>query len=113
MITVYHNAQCSKSNSVCELLATHHVKAHIVEYLKTPLGKEDINALLTLLGMQPSGLIRRNEPVFIALYEGRDLTEEDYLQAMVLHPVLIERPIIVKEGKAIIGRPPEKVLSLL
>lgn len=113
MITIYHNTQCSKSNGVCELLAVRHVKAHIVEYLESPLTKDELTGLLKMLGMQPSELIRRNEPVFVELYGDRHLTEDDYLQAMLLYPVLIERPIIVKDGKAIIGRPPEKVLGLL
>lgn len=113
MLTIYHNAECSKSKGVCQLLNDKNVQANIIEYLKQPPTKEELIHLLEMLDMQPSQLIRKNEPVFKELYEEKELTEEAYLLAMLKHPILIERPIIVKDGKAIIGRPPEKILELL
>lgn len=112
MLTIYHNAECSKSNGVCTLLKEKNITANIIEYLKTPPTEEELTRLLEMLNMRPSELIRKNEPLFKELYEGKSLTEEEYLHILLKHPVLIERPIIVKDGKAIIGRPPEKVLSL-
>lgn len=113
MITVYHNARCSKSNSVCALLKERNVKTTIIKYLDIPFQKKELTDLLALLQMQPSQLIRKKEPIYKTLFAGKEPSEQDYLKAMVQHPILIERPIIVKDGKAIIGRPPEKVLELL
>lgn len=113
-ITIYHNAQCSKSTSACNLLLERDASVKVVNYLDTPPDREELLHLLALLGMKPSQLIRKNEPVFIEFYVERNLTEADYFQAMLNHPILIERPIIVKEdNKAIIGRPPESVLDFL
>ncbi len=113
MLTIYHNAECSKSKGVCALLKENHLSANIIEYLKQPPSEEELIHLLQMLDMHPSQLIRKNEPLFLEQYADKELQEEDYLQAMLRHPILIERPIIVKDGKAIIGRPPEKLLELL
>jgi arsenate reductase len=113
MITVYHNATCSKSNGVCNLLKENNAPVKIVEYLQTPPDKQQLLELLSMLQMQPSQLIRRSEPVFKTIFENSEITEGACLEAMLEHPVLIERPIIVKDGKAMIGRPPEKVLEWL
>jgi len=113
MLTVYHNAQCSKSNGVCQLLQDKNMAVEIVEYLTTPPDRTTLQKLLEMLDMQPSELIRRNEPIFMELYEGKRMNEEDYMDAMLQHPVLIERPIVVKDNEAIIGRPPERVLDFL
>lgn len=113
MITIYHNAECSKSNGVCDLLKETNITATIIEYLKQPPTQKELIHLLEMLNIQPSQLIRKNEPVFKEQYEEKELAEEDYLHAMLKYPILIERPIIVKDGKAVIGRPPEKILELL
>jgi len=113
MLTIYHNAQCSKSNGVCQLLQQEKIPATIVEYLETPPTAAELKHLLQLLGMKASELIRKNEVLFIEQFEGKALSEEDYLQAMIQYPILIERPIVVNNGKAIIARPPEKVLSFI
>lgn len=112
MLTVYHNSACSKSNGVCELLKQHQQLTDIIEYLNTPPTQETLLLLLQQLNMKPSELIRRNEPMFKTLFESETLlTEEACLQAMLQHPILIERPIVVKDGKAMIARPPELVLQ--
>lgn len=112
-VVIYHNARCSKSRSACELVAGRGVEAQIVEYLKTPPGKDELRALLQKLGMKPSELVRRGEDAFKENYAGKSLDNEQWLDALVAHPVLIERPIIVRGDRAVIGRPPEKVLELL
>lgn len=112
-IVIYHNARCSKSRSACEIVAGRGIDARIVEYLKTPPGKDELRELLKKLGMKPSELVRRGEEVFKENYAGKSLDEEQWLDALVAHPVLIERPIVVRGDRAVIGRPPEKVIELL
>ncbi len=112
-VVIYHNARCSKSRSACELVAGRGVEAQIVEYLKTPPGKDELRALLQKLGMKPSELVRRGEDAFKENYAGENLNEEQWLDALIAHPVLIERPIVVRGDRAVIGRPLEKVLELL
>ena len=112
-VVIYHNTRCSKSRSACELVAGRGVDARIVEYLKTPPGKDELRELLQKLGMKPSELVRRGEDAFKENYAGKALDEEQWLDALVAHPVLIERPIVVYGDRAVIGRPPEKILELL
>lgn len=112
-IRIYHNARCSKSRSVCELVAAKGLDAEVVEYLKTPPTKAELARLVTLLGIAPLALIRSGEAVFKEHYSGKTLSDDEWLDAMVAHPILIERPIVVKGSRAVIGRPPEKVLALL
>jgi len=113
MLTVYHNTACSKSQGVCNLLHTKGIQPKIIEYLKTPPDREELQRLLHLLKMRPSELIRSKEPLFAELFGDKTPSEEACIEAMLQYPILIERPIIVKDGKAIIGRPPEKVLEFL
>ncbi|MCE3279276.1 MAG: arsenate reductase [Bacteroidetes bacterium] len=112
-LTVYHNTRCSKSRGVCDILAEKKVKTNIVEYLKTPPTQKELKELLKMLGMKASELVRKNEPLFKGEFEGKKITEAQWLKILSQHPILIERPIIVKGDKAIIGRPPEIVLEFL
>ena len=112
-VRIYHNARCSKSRGACELIAEMSVEAEIVNYLETPPTREELRDLLRKLGMKPSGLLRRGEPVFVERYAGRNLSEEDCLDALLAHPILMERPIVVRGDKAVIARPPERVRELL
>jgi len=82
-------------------------------YLTEPLGRKELAALLRKLRMQPSQIVRRNEAVYKEEYAGRELDEDQWLDALVLHPILIERPIVAAGRKAIVARPPERVLELL
>ena len=112
-IVIYHNARCSKSRSACEIVASRGIEATIVEYLKTPPTRAELRALLQKLGMKPEEIVRRGEDVFKEDYAGKTLDDEQWLDALLTHPILIERPIVVRGDKAVIGRPPEKVLDLL
>jgi arsenate reductase len=112
-IVIYHNARCSKSRSVCELVAARGVKAEVIEYLQTPPSREELRGLLQKLGMKPEQLVRRGEEIFKQQYAGRVLSDEEWLAALAAHPILIERPIVVCGTRAVIGRPPEKVMELL
>jgi arsenate reductase len=112
-LRIYHNARCSKSRAACELVAARGVHAEHIDYLKTPPDKEELRHLLQLLGIKPEALVRKSEAVFKTQYAGRTLSDEEWLEALASHPILIERPIVVRGDKAVIGRPTEKVLELL
>lgn len=112
-LRIYHNPNCSKSRSACALIAENGIAAEVVEYLQTPPSREELRALLEKLGMKPAELVRQGEAIFKEHYAGRMLTDEEWLDALVAHPILIERPIVTCGDKAIVARPPEKVLELL
>ena len=113
-IKVYHNPRCSKSRQTMELLSEKGMQTDVIEYLKTPPSKQDLQEILNMLGLQPRQLMRTHE----AEYKDNNLADESLthdqlIDAMVKFPKLIERPIVVSNGKAAIGRPPETVLEIL
>ena len=111
-MVMYHNPRCSKSRATLKLLQERGVEPKIIEYLKTPPNASRLKELLALLDMAPRDLMRKGE----APYKDLGLAEADdaaLIAAMVEHPILIERPIVVTGGKARLGRPPEQVLELL
>lgn len=113
-VTIYHNPACSTSRKVLDLLRSRGVTPVVVEYLKTPPDRAALTDLLRRLGMQPSGLLRRKGGLPAELgIDKPDAPEAAILEAMLAHPVLIERPVVIAGGKARIGRPPEAVLELL
>ena len=112
-VRIYHNPRCSKSRSACALITEKGIAAEVVEYLKTPPSREELRVLLKKLGMQPAELVRQGEAEFKAHYACQILTDEAWLDAMVAYPILIERPIVVCGDKAVVARPPERVLELL
>ena len=112
-IRIYYNQRCSKCRETVALVNERGYATELVEYLVTPPGKEELRSLLIKLGMKPQELIRKGEEVYRQNYAGRTLSDEECLDAMVAHPVLIERPIVVRGNKAVVARPAEKVLTLL
>lgn len=112
-ITVYHNTRCRKSREACSILEERGKAFEVVEYLKTPLTQKEIKDLLKKLGLKAEDIIRKGETVFKENYKGKTILETEWLKILADNPILIERPIIVKGDKAVIGRPPEKVLDLL
>ncbi|MEJ2611526.1 MAG: arsenate reductase (glutaredoxin) [Candidatus Thiodiazotropha sp.] len=112
-IEIYHNPRCSKSRQTLQLLQEQGVQPEVVEYLKSPPDKKTLEQILNLLGLEPRELMRKKEPEYKA-YQLNDpnLSREQLIEAMIAHPKLIERPIVIKDGKAAIGRPPEKVLEI-
>ena len=113
MIKIYHNPRCQKSREGLKILEESGKTFTIVKYLNQPLSKEEIEELLDLLDISAEELIRTKEKVWKENYKGKDLSKEELIEAMQEHPKLIERPIVVKDKKAIIGRPPEKIKELL
>ena len=111
---LYHNPRCSKSRDALALLLAHGIEPEIVPYLEQPPSGHDLRELLRLLGIGPRALLRSGEPEYSALgLDDETLGDEALIAAMAAHPRLIERPIFVHGGRAIIGRPPERVLELL
>ena len=113
-VTIYHNPRCSKSRQALELLRAKGVEPMIVEYLKTPPNVTELDRILKRLGLEPRELMRRKEAAYAAAgLDDPSLSREASIQAMIDHPVLIERPIVLSGEQAVLGRPPEKVLDLL
>ncbi|MBC3220471.1 arsenate reductase (glutaredoxin) [Serratia fonticola] len=114
-VTIYHNPRCSKSRETLALLEQHGVEPQVVLYLDTPPSVAELKKLLQELGFTSAReLMRKKEELYKDLkLADETLSEEQLLQAMVSNPKLIERPIVVKGGKARIGRPPEQVLEIL
>ena len=110
---IYHNARCSKSRSACDLIAAQGFTAEVVEYLKTPPTADELRALLKKLGLRPFDIVRQGENIYKQHYAGCTLSDDEWLEALVTHPILIERPIVVRGDKAVVARPPERVLELL
>ena len=113
-VVIYHNPRCSKSRSALKLLEEKNIDFEIVEYLKTPPSKEKLEEILGLLTLAPRELIRTSEPEYKNNnLDNPTLIKDQLLDAMVEFPILIQRPIVVANGAARIGRPPEKVLEIL
>ncbi|MBT3702306.1 MAG: arsenate reductase (glutaredoxin) [Alphaproteobacteria bacterium] len=113
-VTIYHNPRCSKSRQTLALLEEQGIKPTIVEYLKMPPAPEEIASILTLLGKEPRELMRRKEAAYAEnSLEDAALDNTALIKAMHDNPVLIERPIVLANGKAAVGRPPEDVLKIL
>ena len=106
------NYRCSKSRVTLALLASKTTEFEIIDYLKNPIKFEEIKLIIKKLNIKPIELVRKNERVWKENYKGKQLTTEEIITAMVDNPKLIERPIVTNNKKAIIGRPPENVLSL-
>lgn len=112
-VRIYHNPCCSKSRSACAIVAGRGIQAEIVEYLKSPPSREELVALIAKLGLPPGDIVRTNEIIFKNEYHGREMSDDDWIDAMIAHPILIERPIVVVGDRAVVARPPERVLELL
>lgn len=114
MITLYHNPRCSKSRQALALLEEKGQTIEIVRYLETPPDADTLEALLTTLGVSARDLLRKGEAEYKELgLADTELNDRQLVDAMVRHPKLIERPIAIKGNRAVIGRPPEAVLTLL
>lgn len=113
-LIIYHNPRCSKSRQALELLREQGLEPRVVEYLKSPPDATTLRGLLRMLGCPARDLLRRGEEAYAELGLAAKLEDDDALiAAMVEHPVLIERPVVVVGERALIGRPPEKLLALL
>lgn len=111
-ITIYHNPRCSKSRETLKLIEERGVTPQVVEYLKTPPTAEELTRILSLLGKRPAEIVRKKEAAEAGI-DPTSLSAAALVAAMVAHPAIIERPIVVAGTKAALGRPPENVLAIL
>ncbi len=113
-VVIYHNPRCGKSRQTLALLREKGMSPKVIEYLKTPPSPKALDELLKLLGMEPRELMRKKEKEYAAMkLDDPSKGRKVLIDAMVVHPILIERPIVVANGKAALGRPPENVEKIL
>jgi arsenate reductase (glutaredoxin) len=108
-----HNPRCSKSRAALELVREAGVELPVREYLRDPLSIDELRRIVQLLGVRPIAIARRSEPQYAALGLNDAIPDEEVLRALAEHPILIERPIVVRDGRAVVGRPPENVKEIL
>tara|TARA_B100001250_G_scaffold125539_2_gene106774 strand:- start:29559 stop:29900 length:342 start_codon:yes stop_codon:yes gene_type:complete len=109
---IYHNPRCSKSRQALEMLQNATSNIEIIEYLKYPLKFREIKILLSQLNIEPEQLIRKNEKDWKENYKGKAMREDDIINAIIMCPNLMQRPIVTNGKKAIIGRPAENILEI-
>jgi arsenate reductase len=113
MLKIYHNPRCRKSREGLAILEASGKEFDIVKYLDNPLSVEALTEIINLLGIAPLALVRKNEKIWKEQFKGKSLTDADIIKAMVDNPKLIDRPIVIHNDKAVIGRPPENITSIL
>ena len=109
----FHNPRCRKSREGLELIKNKNVNPKLIFYLNEPISFEELQNIINKLGISPIDLIRKNETLFKENFKGKSLTDDQWIQTMIDHPKLMERPIFIVGNKGVVGRPPEKVLELL
>ena len=109
---IYHNNRCSKSREGLIILENSNQEFEVVNYIDSPPTKKELKEILSMLGFTPIQLVRKNESIWKENYKNKELSEDEIINAMIEHPKLIERPIVVSGSKAVIGRPPENIKSL-
>lgn len=112
-VLIFHNPRCSKSRAALAILEEKKQDIEIIDYLKNPPTAAELKKIIRMLDIKPEELVRKKEPVFIENYKGKTYTDAQWISIMVNHPILIERPIVIKDNKAIIARAPELLQSFL
>jgi len=110
---IYYNPECSKCREAYSLLESKGETAEIIDYLNNPPSVETLRNIAKVLGVKPEEIVRKKEPLFLEKFEGKTFSDEEWLKILSENPELLERPIVIDGNKAIIGRPPERVLDLL
>ena len=110
---VYHNPRCSKSRCALEYLDEANENYEVVEYLKNIPSKSELKKIIQMLGIRPEELIRKGESEYKENYKGKQLSDDQWIEAMIQFPKLIERPIVIKNNKAVIARPTERIKDLV
>lgn len=113
MIKIYHNPRCSKSRQGVALLENSGKQFEIVKYLDNIPSKEELTAIIDKLEIKPIQLVRKNEAIWKENYKGKDLSDKEIINAMIQNPKLIERPIVINNTKAAIGRPLENIENII
>jgi arsenate reductase len=113
MITIFHNPRCGKSRECLAFLDQSDQEVTIINYLVNPPTYEELNKIITLLQIKPIELVRQKESIWIEKFKNKPLSDKEIIHAMVSNPILIERPIVIRNGKAIIARPLDKIHTIL
>lgn len=113
MITIYHNPRCTKSREALEIVSQKHDDYEVILYLKNPLNERQLENLVSLLNIEAKDLVRKNEMEWKNNYKGKQLSQKEIINAMAKHPKLMERPIVINNKKAVIARPPQRVLEII
>ena len=113
MIQIYHNPRCSKSRQGLAILENSGKEFEVIKYLEDIPSEKEFKEVLKKLGISPIELVRKNEAIWKSDFKGKDLSDDELIQIMLEHPKLIERPIVINNNKAVIGRPPEKIESII
>jgi len=113
MVTIWHNPRCGKSRGALEILKERGIEAEEIRYLENPPTAKEIEEVIRMAKIGAHDLIRTGEAVYKEFYKGKSLSEKEWIKAMTDHPILIERPVVINGKKAVIARPPEKVLEIL
>jgi arsenate reductase len=111
--TIYHNPRCRKSREALALLDDRDIQPEVRLYLQDPPSAAELRQLLKKLKVPALQLVRKEEALYKERYKGRDLSEKEWIEAMTAHPILIQRPVVIRDDRAVIGRPPEEVLQLI
>ena len=110
---IYHNPRCSKSRQTLALLQENGVEPDVILYLDNIMTADELRNLLVKLGLSPMQLVRKGEAVWKEKYKDKELSDDQIIEAMIANPKLIERPIVVKDQLAVLGRPPENIIELI
>jgi len=113
MIKIYHNPRCGKSREGLELVEKSGKAFEVVKYLTDVPSFEELQTIIKLLGIAPIELVRQKEDVWVKNFKGKEVSDEAIIKIMIENPILIERPIVINGNKAVIGRPPEKILDIV
>lgn len=113
MIKIYHNPRCSKSRQGLAILEESGKNYDIIKYLDNKLTISELETIISKLQIKPINLVRQNEAIWKSDYKGNTLSDTEIIEAMVAHPKLIERPIVINKDKAVVGRPPETILNII
>lgn len=113
MIQIYHNSRCSKSREGLQILEESGKDFEVIEYMKDKVSVNELKNLIKKLKIQPIDLVRKNESIWKENFKGKELSDQEILEAMAEFPNLIERPIVIHNGKAVIGRPPSLINDIL
>lgn len=113
MIRIYHNNRCSKSRCALTVLEDSGKEFEVINYLESVPTADELSAIIAKLGISPYELVRKSEAIYKEKYKGRELSDEEWIVAMIENPILIERPILISDDLAVIARPTEKIYDLL
>ncbi|MCA6074852.1 arsenate reductase (glutaredoxin) [Fulvivirga sedimenti] len=112
MLTIYHNPRCRKSRETLKIIEDAGQMVQVVDYLKMPPSRGELEHIVEKLGIKPAELIRKGEAIYKEKYKNQSLTDAEWLDVLAENPILMERPVVVAGNKAVIGRPPENVKEL-